>query len=66
MALYPEENDSYLFNDQGYEEEDIEQKKRLRKLIEDRLERQKLKKELEDDFEDFDELDEFDWDEEEK
>lgn len=65
VALH-EEHDEYFSSDFNYEQsiEDLPKKKRIRKLLEDRLERKRLKAEFEDDF---DELSgEFDWDELEK
>ncbi len=60
-----EEIDDYFFSDYNYEEmaniDELNQKKRVRRLLEDRLERKRLKNEFKDDF---DELNgEFDWDE---
>lgn len=55
-----EEGEGSSFSEQTYEEEDLDElshKKRIRKMLEDRLERKRLKEE-------FDELDgEFNWDE---
>lgn len=62
MGVHREhEEESSLFSDYSYEEDnadDLDSKKRVRKMLEERLERKRLKEELED------ELDgEFDWDE---
>jgi hypothetical protein len=65
MALQ-EDQDEFSFSECKYDEEEIEiedahQKKRVKRLLEDRLERKRLKDEFKDDF---DELSgEFDWDE---
>lgn len=60
MSLYKEtDDDSYSFLNVELEKDDKElsHKKRVRKLLEDRLERKRIREE-------FDELDgEFDWDE---
>lgn len=58
MSLRKDYDDSYTFNDFSLEEdvEELSHKKRIRKLLEDKLEKKRLKEE-------FDELDgEFDWD----
>lgn len=61
MALH--EHDDCLFNDYNYqddESEDLSQKKKVKRLLEERLERKRLKDEWK---EDFDELNgEFNWD----
>ncbi|CEK10953.1 PA3496 family putative envelope integrity protein [Legionella hackeliae] len=61
MGFPREYEESNSFADYSYEEEKVENldhKKRVRKMLEDRLERKRLREELED------ELDgEFDWDE---
>ena len=68
MGLH-EDYDSHNFSEQSdfkYEEEidDLPKRKRIRRLLEERLERKRLKDEFKDDF---DELGgEFDWDELEK
>ena len=64
MALH-EESDDYSFTDFKYDElddtEKLNQKKKIKRLLDERLERKKLKDEFKDDF---DELNgEFDWDE---
>lgn len=62
MALH-EDYDDHSFSDYNYDDDvdDVAQKKRVRRLLEDRLERKRLKDEFKDDF---DELSgEFDWDE---
>ncbi|KTC67908.1 hypothetical protein Lbir_2510 [Legionella birminghamensis] len=60
MGLRNEHDDGHSFNDYEYTHEDEEQlshKKRIRKLLEDRLEKKRLREEI-------DELDgDFDWDE---
>ncbi|KTD65474.1 hypothetical protein [Legionella spiritensis] len=59
MGLHKEHDESYSFSDFSLEEdaEDLNRKKYLRRKLEERLERKRLKQE-------FDELDgEFDWDE---
>jgi hypothetical protein len=64
MSLH-EESDDYSFSDYNYEDDvdDIQklnQKKKVKRLLEERLERKRLKDEFKDDF---DELSgEFDWD----
>lgn len=58
-----EDHDYQHFSDYQFEEEidDIPKRKRIKKMLEDRLERKRLKNEFKDDF---DELSgEFDWDE---
>ena len=64
MALH-EESDDYSFTDFKYDElddtEKLNQKKKIKRLLDERLERKKLKDEFKDDF---DELNgDFDWDE---
>ena len=59
MGLHRDLDESHSFSDYPMEEkaEDISHKKKVRKLLEERLERKRVKAE-------FDELDgEFDWDE---
>lgn len=60
MGLHKDsDEDASLFNDYSYEEdnEQLSHKKRVRRMLEDRLERKRLKEEI-------DELDgEFDWEE---
>ena len=59
MSLRSEYDESYYFSDFPLEEEteDMVHKKRIKRLLEDRLEKKRLKEEI-------DELDgEFDWDE---
>lgn len=59
MSLHREQDESYSIPDFSIDEdkETLSHKKRVRKMLEDRLERKRLKDE-------FDELDgEFDWDE---
>lgn len=64
MSLH-EESDDYSFSDYNYEDDvdDIQklhQRKKVKRLLEERLERKRLKDEFKDDF---DELSgEFDWD----
>ncbi|MDI9818270.1 MULTISPECIES: hypothetical protein [unclassified Legionella] len=55
-----EENNS--FSEYSYEEdtENLDHKKRVRKLLEERLERKRLREELKEEFDDLD--DRFDWD----
>ena len=69
MSLHKEDYDDQSFSDRNYEEDlsggveevDSDHKKRVRRMLEDRLERKRLREELED------ELDaEFDWDDFEK
>lgn len=63
MGLH-EEYDDQSFSDYNYEEDDREDtshRKRIKRMLEDRLERKRLRDEFKDDF---DELSgEFDWDE---
>lgn len=62
MALH-EELDDYSFSDLNFDSEigDMNHKKKVKRMLEDRLERKRLKNEFKDDF---DELSgEFDWDE---
>lgn len=59
MSLHRDFEENHSFSDFPMEEkaEDMSHKKRIKKLLDDRLERKRLKEE-------FDELDgEFDWDE---
>lgn len=60
MSLPREYEEESSFSEYSYDEEDAQElthKKRVRRMLEDRLERKRLKEE-------FDELDgEFDWDE---
>ncbi|MCP0913632.1 MULTISPECIES: PA3496 family putative envelope integrity protein [Legionella] len=65
MGLHKNYDDGHSFSEFGYEEENIEdlepldesdKKKRIRRMIEERLERKRLQKELQDEFDD-----EFDW-----
>ncbi len=70
MSLHREDYDDQSLSDMNYEEDaheveeqhdGAEQKKRVRRMLEDRLERKRLREELED------ELDgEFDWDDYDK
>lgn len=67
MSLH-EDSDDYLFSDHNYDEVDdlneLDQKKKVKRLLDERLERKRLKDEFKDDF---DEINgEFDWDELEK
>lgn len=65
MGLHEEHEESF-FSDNNYKEdiEDLPHKKRVRRLLEDRLERKRLLQEMKDEF---DEVDgEFDWSEFEK
>ncbi len=65
MGLH-EDYDHHSFSDYNYEEyeenvEDLPKKKRIRRMLEEKLERKRLKDEFKDDF---DELSgDFDWDE---
>ena len=62
MSLH-EDYDKQYFADYNYDDEieDLPKKKRVKRMLEDRLERKRLKDEFKDDF---DELSgEFDWDE---
>lgn len=62
MALH-EDLDDYSFSDLNFDSDidDIDHKKKVKRMLEDRLERKRLKDEFKDDF---DELSgEFDWDE---
>ncbi|KTD59247.1 PA3496 family putative envelope integrity protein [Legionella shakespearei] len=63
MGLH-EEYEDQSFSDYNYEEDDMEDtthRKRIKRMLEDRLERKRLRDEFKDDF---DELSgEFDWDE---
>lgn len=63
MSLHEEEADEPLFSDYNYDDDinEASQRKRVKRMLEDRLERKRLKDEFKDDF---DELSgEFDWDE---
>ncbi len=65
MGLH-EESDEQSFPDFRFENEveELDHKKRVRRMLEDRLERKRLREEFKDDF---DELNgEFDWDDIEK
>lgn len=61
MGLHEDFEES-SFNEYNYDEEfeDLPHKKRVRRLLEDKLERKRLKRELKDDFDSLE--DEFDWD----
>jgi hypothetical protein len=65
MSLH-EDSDDYTFTDHKFDDDisdiqDINQKKKIKRLLDERLERKRLKDEFKDDF---DELSgEFDWDE---
>jgi hypothetical protein len=62
MSLH-EDYDHRVFSDYNFDDEveDLPKKKRIKRMLEDRLERKRLKDEFKDDF---DELSgEFDWDE---
>ncbi|CEG56670.1 PA3496 family putative envelope integrity protein [Legionella fallonii] len=62
MSLH-EDHDHQSFSDYNYDEEieDLPKKKRIKRMLEERLERKRLKDEFKDDF---DELGgEFNWDE---
>lgn len=62
MSLH-EETDDFSFSDYNYDDEfeELNKKKKVKRMLEDRLERKRLKDEFKDDF---DELSgEFDWDE---
>ena len=68
MSLH-EDSEDYLFSKYNYDDEsedanELDHKKKVKRLLEDRLERKRLKNEFKDDF---DELSgEFDWEEFEK
>lgn len=59
MGLHKEYDDNRNFSDFNYDEdpEELNHRKEVRRMLEDRLERKRLKQELEDDF-----TDEFSWD----
>lgn len=64
MGLHEEyeESDDYTFSDHSYDEdlENLTHKKKVRRMLEEKLERKRLKEEC---FDDFDELNgEFNWD----
>lgn len=62
MSLH-EDRDPHFLSDYNFDEEieDLPKKKRVKRMLEDRLERKRLRDEFKDDF---DELSgEFDWDE---
>lgn len=59
MALHEEFDENY-FSDYRYNDEEVSHKKKIRRMLEDRLEQKRLRNEFKDDF---DELDgEFNWD----
>lgn len=62
MGLHRDYDDGRSFSELGYDEDadELDQKRRVRKLLEERLERKRLKEEFKDEFDD--EGDEFDWD----
>lgn len=63
MGLHKEPDDEQFMNDFNFDDqiEDLDHKKRVRKLLEEKLEKKRLREEFMDDF---DELSgEFDWDE---
>ncbi|TAL61788.1 MAG: hypothetical protein EPN84_07390 [Legionella sp.] len=63
MGLHKDPDDEHLFNDFNFDDgvEDIDHKKKVRRLLEEKLEKKRLREEFMDDF---DELGgEFDWDE---
>jgi hypothetical protein len=61
MSLH-KEYDDYSFTDHNYEDEiDIDHKRRVRRMLEDKLERKRLKEEFKDDFDEL--AGEFNWDE---
>lgn len=63
MGLHEEEYEDQSFSDYNYDDDidDMTQKKRIKRMLEDRLEKKRLRDEFKDDF---DELSgEFDWDE---
>ncbi len=63
MGLHHEEHGDHSFSDYNLDDnvEDIAQKKKVKRLLDERLERKRLKEECKDDF---DEINgEFDWDE---
>lgn len=59
MSLHKDYDDNKSFSDFNYDEEteDLDHKKQVRRMLEDRLERKRLKEELEDELNA-----EFDWD----
>ena len=59
MGLHKEYDDNRNCSDFNYDEdpEELSHKRQVRRMLEDRLERKRLKQELEDDF-----ADEFSWD----
>lgn len=63
MKIYQNQDESKLLSDLGFHEspEEIRHKKRVRRMLEDRLEHKRLKDELDDDIDG-----EFDWSEFEK
>ena len=62
MALHKSYEEQF-FADYGYEENlvDINHKKKVKRMLEDKLERKRLREEFKDEFDEFDA--EFDWDE---
>lgn len=65
MGLH-EDYDDQSFSDFNYDEDikDLDQRKKIKKLLDERLERKRLKEEFKDDF---DELNgDFDWDEQDR
>lgn len=65
MGLH-EDYDDQFFSDFNYDEDikDIDQRKKIKKLLDERLERKRLKEEFKDDF---DELNgDFDWEEQDR
>ena len=65
MSLH-EDYDDYSPNEYNFDEdvEDIAHKKKVKRMLEDRLERKRLKEECKDDFDEYDA--EFDWDDVDK
>ena len=59
MGLHKDFDDGQFFSDLNFDEEteDLDNKKRVRRLLEERLDRKRLKEELDDELEG-----EFDWD----
>ncbi len=57
MSLHKDYDESQSFSDFGFEDEqDLNHKKHVRRMLEDKLEQKRLKEELEDEF-----SDDFDW-----
>lgn len=62
MGLHHDYEDSQSFSEPGHDEDsdDLDNKRRVRRLLEERLERKRLKEEFKDEFDESN--DEFDWD----